>query len=96
LLFIESWIKKGFEDEDLTCSSKIREFILAISESGPEELKAKAVEILNTIFDPDYVGRDRLSIVITPTGLSGLPPPTKRHSLDPIYPYRTSSRDEAV
>jgi len=94
LLFIESWIKKGFEDEELTCSSKIRGFVLAIS--GPEELKAKAAEIANTIFDPDYVGRNRLSTVITPTGHSGLPPPTKERSLDTIQPYRTSSGDEAV
>ncbi|KAI9450592.1 hypothetical protein F5148DRAFT_585958 [Russula earlei] len=53
LLFIESWIKKGFEDEDLTCSSKIRGFALSIS--GPEDLNAKAAEIASMIFNPDYV-----------------------------------------
>ena len=58
LLFIESWLKKGFEDEGLSCSSKIREFVLSTSESGTgsQELKAKAAEIASMIYNPDYVG----------------------------------------
>jgi hypothetical protein len=55
LLFIESWLKKGFEDEDLRCSSRIREFALAISEWGSQELKAKAADIASMIYNPDYV-----------------------------------------
>jgi hypothetical protein len=55
LLFIESWLKKGFEDEDLGCSSKIREFALVVCELGSQELKAKAAEIASMIYNPDYV-----------------------------------------
>jgi hypothetical protein len=55
LLFIENWLKKGFEDENLGCSSKIWEFVLAISHSGPQELKAKAAEIAGMVHDLDYV-----------------------------------------
>jgi hypothetical protein len=81
LLFIESWLEKGFEDEDLSCSSKIREFALAVFESGSQELKAKAAGIASMIYDPDFVSCSRPSITATLTVLSGLPPPTKRHRL---------------
>jgi hypothetical protein len=82
MLFIERWLKKGFEDEDLSCSSKIREFALAISESGSQELKAKAADIASIIYDPNYVSRSsRTSITVTLTGLPGLPPPTEKHRL---------------
>lgn len=61
LLFIESWLKKGFGDEELKCSSMIKEFILAPvvggSESVSETLEAKAREIASLIEDPDYVRR---------------------------------------
>ncbi|KAI0003230.1 hypothetical protein BJV74DRAFT_881692 [Russula compacta] len=53
LLFIESWLRKGFEDEDLRCSSIIKEFALAIV--GSEAMEAKAAEIARLIEDPDYV-----------------------------------------
>jgi hypothetical protein len=66
LLFIESWLKKGFEDEDLRCSSRIREFALAISEWGSQELKAKAAEIASMIYNPDYVS-SRTSLTATLT-----------------------------
>lgn len=59
LLFIESWLKKGFEDEDLSCSSKIREFALVVFELGSQELKAKAAEIASMIYNPDYVSSQR-------------------------------------
>jgi hypothetical protein len=59
LLFIESWLKKGFEDEDLSCSSRIREFALAIFEWGSQELKEKAAEIASMIYNPDYVSLKR-------------------------------------
>ncbi|KAH9171466.1 hypothetical protein EDB89DRAFT_1106206 [Lactarius sanguifluus] len=53
LVFVESWLKKGFEDPELTCSSKIREF--ARSVSGSRTMEAKAAEIVDLIDDPDYV-----------------------------------------
>jgi len=56
LLFVEDWLKKGFEDEDLSCSSRIRKFVVAVFESGGQELKAKAADIVNMIYNPDYVG----------------------------------------
>lgn len=55
LLFIEKWIKKGFEDEDSRCSSTIFEFIRAIS--GSDTMEEKAQEIAKLIENPDYVRR---------------------------------------
>jgi serine/threonine protein kinase len=57
LLFIESWLKKGFEDGELKCSSMIKEVVFALvdSETVSETMEAKAREILNLINDPEYV-----------------------------------------
>ena len=55
LLFIESWLKKGFEDSELTCSSKIREFALSVT--GSQKMEEKAEEIASLVDDPDYVGQ---------------------------------------
>jgi hypothetical protein len=55
LLFIESWLNKGFEDEELKCSSSVKEFILTIARSG----EAKAMEIASMVENPDYVRRSR-------------------------------------
>lgn len=60
LLFIESWLRKGFEDEELRCSSMIKEFVLAIV--GSEAMEAKAAEIARLIEDPDYVRRCSLFV----------------------------------
>jgi hypothetical protein len=64
LLFIESWLKKGFEDEELKCSSMIKEFVLALvdSETISETMESKAREIASLIDDPDYVRRSRSPI----------------------------------
>ena len=63
LLFIESWVKKGFADEDLKCTSMIEELVLPLidSETISEKMEAEAKEIARLIKDPDYVRR-RLSI----------------------------------
>ncbi|KAH9057641.1 ras guanine nucleotide exchange factor domain-containing protein [Lactarius vividus] len=53
LVFVESWLKKGFEDPELTCSSKIREF--ARSVSGSQTMETKAGEIVGLVDDPDHV-----------------------------------------
>ncbi|KAI9457793.1 hypothetical protein BJY52DRAFT_1223704 [Lactarius psammicola] len=53
LVFIESWLNKGFEDPELTCSSKIRAF--ARSVSGSQTMEAKARDIASLVDDPDYV-----------------------------------------
>ena len=57
LLFIESWLKKGFADENLKCTSMIRELVLPLvgSETISEKMKAKAKEIVRLIEDPNYV-----------------------------------------
>ena len=57
LLFVESWLKKGFEDEELKCSSMIKEFVLGLvaSESVSEAMETKAREIASLIDDPNYV-----------------------------------------
>jgi hypothetical protein len=64
LLFIESWIKKGFADEDLKCTSMIKGLVLPLmdSETISEKMEAEAKEIARLINDPDYVRRSRLSI----------------------------------
>jgi len=64
LLFIESWLKKGFADEDLKCTSMIEELVLPLvgSETISEKMEAKAKEIARLINDPDYVRRSRSSI----------------------------------
>jgi hypothetical protein len=64
LLFIESWLKKGFADEDLNCTSMIKELVLPLvdSETISEKMEAKAKEIARLIEDPDYVRRNRSSI----------------------------------
>jgi hypothetical protein len=58
LLFIEYWLTKGFEDEELKCSARIKEFALAIR--GAMETKAR--EIVGLIDNPDYVRHDRLFV----------------------------------
>ena len=55
LLFIESWLKKGFEDLDLTCSSKIRDF--ARSVTGSQTMEEKAREIASLVDTPDHVSQ---------------------------------------
>ncbi|KAI0255388.1 ras guanine nucleotide exchange factor domain-containing protein [Lactifluus subvellereus] len=55
LLFIESWLKKGFEDVNLSCSSKIKEFAGVISDSESERMEKKAAEIARLVDDPEYV-----------------------------------------
>jgi hypothetical protein len=65
LLFIESWLKKGFADEDLKCTSMIKELVLPLVDSAiiSEKMEeAKAKEIARLIEDPDYVRRNRSSI----------------------------------
>jgi hypothetical protein len=59
LLFIESWLKKGFADEDLKCTSIIKELVLPLvdSEKISEKMEAEAREIARLIEDPDYVRR---------------------------------------
>ncbi len=64
LLFIESWHKKGFADEDLRCTSMINELVLPLvdSETISEKMEAKSREIASLIKDPDYVRHSRSSI----------------------------------
>jgi hypothetical protein len=59
LLFIESWLKKGFADEDLKCTSMIEVLVLPLvdSETISEKMEAEAKEIARLIKDPDYVHR---------------------------------------
>jgi hypothetical protein len=66
LLFIESWLKKGFADEDLKCTSMIKQFVLPLvgSETISEKMEAEAKEILRLINDPDYVRHSRSSIAV--------------------------------
>ena len=73
LLFIECWLKKGFADEDLKCTSMIKEFILPLvgSETISESIKAKAWKIASLIDDPDYVRRNR-SIGVNVTANQGI------------------------
>ena len=61
MLFIESWLKKGFADEDLKCTSLIKELVLPLvdSETISEKMEARAKEIMRLIEDPDYVRRNR-------------------------------------
>jgi hypothetical protein len=64
LLFIESWLQRGFADEDLKCTSMIKELILPLvgSETISEKMEAKVKAIARLIDDPDYVRRSRSSI----------------------------------
>jgi hypothetical protein len=55
LLFVEKWLKKGFEDEESRCSSTVYEFACAVS--GSDTMEAKAQEIASLIENPDYVRR---------------------------------------
>jgi hypothetical protein len=57
LLFIESWLKKGFADDDLKCTSMIKELVLPLvnSEEISEKMEAEAREIARLIKDPDCV-----------------------------------------
>ncbi|KAF8496691.1 ras guanine nucleotide exchange factor domain-containing protein [Russula emetica] len=57
LLFIGSWLKKGFADEDLKCTPMIKQLVLPLvdSETISEKMKAEAKEIARLIEDPDYV-----------------------------------------
>jgi hypothetical protein len=69
LLFIESWLRKGFADENLKCTSMIKELILPLvgSETISEKMEAKAKEIANLIEDPDSVRQSRSSIDVDVT-----------------------------
>ena len=69
LLFIESWLKKGFPDEELKCSSMIKELVLAVLgfETVSETMEAKAREIASLIEDPENVRRDGPSINVNVT-----------------------------
>ena len=62
MLFIESWLKKGFEDVDHSCSSKIKEFVGVISDSESERMEEQAAAIIRLVDDPEYVGRTGPSI----------------------------------
>lgn len=64
LLFIERWLKKGFADEDLKCTSMIKELVLPFedSEAISEKMEGKVKEIVRLIDDPKYVRRSRSSI----------------------------------
>jgi len=72
LLFIESWLKKGFADEDLMCTSMIEELVLPLvdSETISEKMEAEAKEIARLIKDPDYI---RLRQPISCTALRSEP-----------------------
>jgi hypothetical protein len=61
LLFIENWLKKGFEDEELKCSARIKDFALSIRGSGTMEVKAG--EIASLIDSPEYVRHNRPSFI---------------------------------
>ena len=81
LLFIESWLKKGFADEDLECSSMIKEFVLRLVDSRTfsETMEAKAKEIVRLIEDPDYVRHSRSFVNVDVTAYQrflGPPSPT--------------------
>ena len=69
MLFIESWLKKGFDDGELNCSSMIKEvvFALAGSKTVSETMEAKAREIADLLEDPDYVRRNRSSVDVDVT-----------------------------
>jgi hypothetical protein len=62
LLFIKSWIKKGFADEDLICTSMIKELILPLvnCEIISEKMEAEANGIARLIEDPNYVRRSKI------------------------------------
>jgi hypothetical protein len=69
LLFIESWLKRGFADEDLKCTSMIEELVLPLvdSETISEKMDAEAEEIARLVRNPDYVRRNRPSIDVDVT-----------------------------
>src|SRR6266404_5333412 len=80
LLFIENWLKKGFEDPELTCSSKIREFVRSVSGSEMMETKAREIECL--VDDPDYVGQRALfNEIVNPIFLG---PPSQSRKLSSL------------
>ena len=60
MLFIESWLKKGFEDPELSCSTKIREFARSVTGSATMEAKAREIETL--VDDPDNVGQNERAL----------------------------------
>ena len=60
LLFIESWLRKGFEDEELELSATIKAFANAIR--GSQTMEVKAAEISSLVDDRTYVGGYRPSI----------------------------------
>ena len=60
LVFIESWLQKGFEDPELTCSAKIREF--ARSVTGSQTMEAKAREIVALVDDPAHVSQNERAL----------------------------------
>ena len=82
LLFIESWLKNGFEDEELKLSSTIRQFVLAIK--GSEIIGAKAKEMASLIEIPDCVRhkQNRLSMV---TAVQNFRSPGANQGAGPSY-----------
>jgi hypothetical protein len=54
LLFIESWLRKGFEDEELELSLSIKEFAKAIR--GSQTMEEKAAEVASLVDDRVHVG----------------------------------------
>jgi hypothetical protein len=64
LLFIESWLKKGFADEDSKCTLMIKELVLPLvhSDTISEKMETKAKEIVRLIDDPGYVRLSKSSI----------------------------------
>ncbi|KAH9967848.1 hypothetical protein BC827DRAFT_1263627 [Russula dissimulans] len=53
LLFIESWLRKGFEDEELELSLSIKEFAKAIR--GSQTMEEKAAEVASLVDDRVHV-----------------------------------------
>ena len=84
LLFIESWIKKGFEDPELICSSRIREFVRSVTGSRTMEVKARQIEIL--VDDPAHVGQNERALTesLTRGAFVCLGPPPQSRKLSPL------------
>jgi hypothetical protein len=77
-MFIESWLKTGFEDEELKCSARLKEFILAIR--GSSTMEEKARELASLIDSPDHVCCNTPSIyMITDRSFLGPSASTKYH-----------------
>ena len=90
LVFIESWLKKGFEDPGLTCSSKIREFARSVTGSQTMETKAREIETL--VDDPAYVRQNEraLTKLLTQGAFICLGPPPQSRKLSSLTKYSCS------